>query len=87
MHEVTRLPFRSWCAFCVQAKSRGFYKHRSTGEDRANRTYPTVQVDFFTMSNGMAVLLMVDEWTKYVVVELLSNKNAGVFGAIIARYL
>ena len=64
MHEVTHLPFRSWCAFCVQSKSRGFYKHRSTGEDRANRTYPTVQVDFFTRRNGMAVLLMVDKWTK-----------------------
>eukprot|EP00435_Cladocopium_sp_Y103_P023304 s2901_g5.t1 len=87
LHEVTHLPFRAWCSFCVQAKSRGFYKHKSTGEEKANRTFPTVQVDFFTMTSGMAVLLMVDNWTKYVAVEPLRNKNAGVVGAIIARYL
>eukprot|EP00435_Cladocopium_sp_Y103_P025443 s995_g6.t1 len=87
LHEVTHLPFRAWCSFCVQAKSRGFYKHRATGEEKANRAFPTVQVDFFTMTSGMSVLLMVDNWTKYVAVEPLRNKNAGVVGAIIARYL
>ena len=86
MHEVTQYLVDPG-ANCVQAKSRGFYKHRSTGENRANRTYPTVQVDFFTMSTGMSVLLMADEWTKYVSVEPLRNKNAGVIGALMARYL
>ena len=47
LHEVTHLPFQPWCAFCVQAKSSGHYKHRSTGEDRANRSFPTVQIIFF----------------------------------------
>ena len=64
LHEVTHLPFRSWCAFCVQAKSRGFYKHRATGEEKANRSFPTVQVDLCAMPNSMGVLLMVDVWTK-----------------------
>eukprot|EP00435_Cladocopium_sp_Y103_P020525 s4238_g5.t1 len=86
LHEVTHLPFRSWCAFCVQAKSRGNYKHRATAEERANRSFPTVQTDLFMMSNGMSVLLMVDEWTKYIGVEPLRNRNAGVIGAILARF-
>ena len=30
---------------------------------------------------------MVDVWTKYIGVEPLRNKNAGVIGAIIARFL
>ena len=29
LHEVTHLPFRPWCAFCAQTKSRGHYKHRT----------------------------------------------------------
>ena len=49
LHEVTHLPFRAWCAFCVQAKSRGYYKHRSTPDERAARTFPTIQVDLFAM--------------------------------------
>eukprot|EP00435_Cladocopium_sp_Y103_P043647 s2238_g12.t1 len=86
MHEVTHLPFRSWCAFCVQAKPRGDYKKRSTAEERSNRSFPTVQTDLFMMSSGMAVLLMVDEWTKYIGVEPLRNRNAGVIGAVLARF-
>ena len=87
LHEVTHLPFRPWCAFCVQAKSRGHYKHKSTPEELAGRTHPTVQVDLFAMPNCMGVLLMVDVWTKYISVEPLRNKNAGVIGAILARFL
>ena len=89
LHEVTHLPCRAWCAFCVQAKSRGYYKHRSTPNERAGRSFPTVQVDFFAMPNSMGVLLllMVDVWTKYIGVEPLRNKNAGVIGAILARFL
>ena len=71
--EMTHLQFQPWCAFCVQAKSRGHYKHRSTGENRANRSFPTVQIDFFTLSSGMSALIMVDEWTKYVAVEPLRS--------------
>ena len=84
---VTHLPFRAWCPFCVQAKSRGYHKHRSTPDERATRTFPTVQVGLFATPNYMGVLLMVDVWTKYVGVEPLRNKNAGVIGAILARFL
>ena len=37
--------------------------------------------------NCIGVLLMVDVWTKYISVEPLRNKNAGVIGAILARFL
>ena len=60
LHEVTHLPFRSWCAFCVQAKSRGFCKHRASAEEKTNRYFPTVLVDLFAMPNYIGVLLMVD---------------------------
>jgi len=79
---VTHLPFRAWCAFCVQTNSRGYHKHRSTPDGRA-----TIQVGLFAMPNYMGVLLMVDVWTKYVGVEPLRNKNAGVIGTILARFL
>ena len=79
---VTHLPFRAWCAFCVPTNSRGYHKHRSTPDGRA-----TIQVGLFAMPNYMGVLLMVDVWTKYVGVEPLRNKNAGVIGTILARFL
>ena len=79
---VTHLPFRAWCAFCVQTNSRGYHKYRSTPDGRA-----TIQVGLFAMPNYMGVLLMVDVWTKYVGVEPLRNKNAGVIGTILARFL
>ena len=87
LHEVTHLPFRSWCAFCVQAKSRGFCKHRASAEEKTNRYFPTVLVDLFAMPNYIGVLLMVDVWTKYVGVEPLRIRNGGVIGAVLARFL
>lgn len=39
------------------------------------------------MPNYMGVLLMVGVWTKYVGVEPLRNRNRGVIGAILARFV
>ena len=89
LHEVTHLPFGAWCAFCVQAKSRGYYKHRSTPGERAGRSFPTVQrasgplchAEFHGCSfDGRRLDQM--HWSGTI-----RNKNAGVIVAILARFL
>ena len=41
LHEVTHLPFKKWCAVCVQAKSRTNHQRASPPEEHAQRSYPT----------------------------------------------
>ena len=40
LHNLTHMPFRSWCKICVQAKARKNY-HKQVFDSR-----PTVQVDY-----------------------------------------
>ena len=41
LHNLTHLPFRSWCKICQQARGRKDYKHRQVFDSR-----PTIQVDY-----------------------------------------
>ena len=87
LHDVTHLPFKKWCAVCVQAKSRANHQKASAPEELAQRSYPTVQCDFYTVSGNLNVLIMVDCWTKFVAVEPLRNKLQSVVGAAVAKFL
>ena len=66
LHEVTHLPFKRWCSFCVMGKSRANLKCASDPNDLAARTHPTVQVDVFFQTAGNCLLLCVDAWSKYL---------------------
>jgi hypothetical protein len=71
----------------VQAKSRANHQKASAPEELAQRSYPTVQCDFYTVSGNLNVLIMVDCWTKFVAVEPLRNKLQSVVGAAVAKFL
>ena len=87
LHEVTRVPFKKWCAFCVQTKSRGNYKKAAKGEEMAERSHPTIQVDFYTMTRGLHILIMVDTWTKFVAVEPTRTPSGTLIGGVVTRFL
>ena len=87
LHEVTHLPFKPWCGFCVMGKSKVNHKHPTDLQDKSERTYPTIQVDFYVGAHSNNCLLMVDAWTKYIQVESFKSKNQGVIGEAIANYL
>ena len=87
LHEVTHLPFKRWCAFCVMGKSRANLKYASEPAEIANRSNPTVQVDIFFQTAGNCLLLCVDTWSKYVSVYPLRNRISGVIGEKIAEFL
>ena len=41
-HEITHIPHRSWCSFCVRARGRG-RRHRTVGEEGG---VPRVSLDY-----------------------------------------
>ena len=87
LHEVTHLPFKRWCSFCVMGKSKANIKYASDPADVAVRTNPTVQVDIFFQTASNSLLLCVDVWSKFLQVQPLKNKNQGVIGEAIAEFL
>ena len=87
LHEVTRLPFKKWCGFRVQGKSKMDMKYATPTSEVAERTHPTVQRDIFFQSGGDSLLLMIDGWSKYIQVHPLKNKNAGVIGTVLSEFL
>ena len=74
LHELTRLPYRDWCPFCVSTRARGDYHASHADPDlAAARDRPTIQVDFYFCENRdksegslgvKPILLMVDSWTR-----------------------
>ena len=87
LHEVTHLPFKRWCTFCVMGKSKANIKYASDPSDVAARTHPTVQVDIFFQTASNSLLLCVDVWSKFLQVQPLKNKNQGAIGEAIAEFL
>ena len=82
LHELTHLPFRSWCEVCVRAKSKQ-NQHRPQ-----RRRGPVIQIDFAFWSNeegvqttiitgldiqtgiGMAIMVETKEYTNYATTEV-----------------
>ena len=87
LHEVTHLPFKKWCCVCVQAKSKTNHQKPTPPDEMAQRKFPTLQRDFYTVSGKLNVLIMIDSWTKFVAVEPLRDKLQSVVGGAVARFL
>ena len=56
-------------------------------DELAQRSFPTIQCDIYTVSGNQNVLIMVDTWTKFIAVEPSRNKLQSVFGGAVARFL
>ena len=87
LHEVTHLPFKKWCSVCVQSKSRPNHQRSTPPDELAQRSFPTIQYDFYIVSGNLNVLIMVDAWTKFIAVEPSRNKLQSVVGGAVARFL
>ena len=58
LHEITHLPFRQWCPFCVAGKSRADYEHSVEVSDIQQREHPVIQLDIIFAPGGNSVLLL-----------------------------
>ena len=97
LHELTHLPYRDWCPFCVSTRARGDYHASHADPDlAAERDRPTIQVDFYFCENRdksegslgvKPILLMVDSWTRYAHAEPIKPKNAKTVGSAISKFV
>ena len=95
--ELTHLPYRDWCPFCVSTRARGDYDASHADPDlAAERDRPTIQVDFYFCENRdksggsrgvKPILLMVDSWTRYAHAEPIKPKNAKTVGSAISKFV
>ena len=52
LHELTHLPYRDWCPFCVSTRARGDHHASHADPDlAAEGDRPTIQVDFYFREN------------------------------------
>ena len=73
-HNLTPLPYRSWCEYCVKSKGRENHSKRQT--DRQ----PVIQVDYFFVNTGpdvgqRAILTAVDVQTGLATAVVVPNKG------------
>ena len=89
LHEITHLPFRQWCPFCVAGKSRSDYKHPVEVEEVLQREFPVLQLDIMFAPSGNSVLLIIDTWTRYVNVfaAAMKTKSAKSVATSISEFL
>ena len=76
LHEITHLPFRKWCPFCIAGKARADYKHSVEAEEVQAREHPVIQLDIMFGPGGSAVLLLIDTWTRFVFTAQMKQKSA-----------
>ena len=82
-HEMTHLPFRAWCEFCVSCKSKSDSQKAVSEEPSGRRSNPTMQMDFcFGKSQPKdpltTVLVVLDTWTKMVLAIPLESKGMAI---------
>ena len=71
LHELTHLPFWSWCEHCLSCKSRGDNQTLLEDPSEGRRSVPTIELDycFAKAESGdpiLTVLVGIDTWSKMV---------------------
>ncbi len=87
LHEITHLPFRRWCPFCVAGKSRADYKHPVEVEEIQQREHPVIQLDIMFGPSGRSVLLLIDTWTRFIFTASMKSKSAKTISDAISEFL
>ena len=68
-HEVSHLPFRSWCAFCVRGRGQSCAHPRV---DQGDESLPVIAVDYMfggtpdAPATDLPILIVHDRWSKSV---------------------
>ena len=75
LHELTHLPFRSWCPICTQAKARQDVHRRST-----QKSLPVIQVGYAFVSSAAdgleaTVLTAIDTITGMSLATIVTSKG------------
>ena len=92
LHELTHVPFRPWCKYCVMSRSKANqHSHMPDPVGESQREFPTIQCDFFFMEPGkegaVVALLMVDVCSRFVSVAPLKQRNAQTVGRALVNFI
>ena len=89
-HNVSHIPFRSWCSHCVRGRGRSFY-HKKVSHEADDPSRPVVSLDYgFFGAPGeipadsvggskMPVLVVRDRFTKGIFTHLVPSKGTEHF--------
>ena len=83
LHELTHIPFRSWCDFCLSCKSKSDAQRQVADEPEGRREVPAIQLDYaYGKSENheklLCVLVAVDCWTKMLLAMPLNSKGSNM---------
>ncbi len=87
LHEITHLPFRQRCPFCVAGKSRADYKHSVQVSDIQQREHPVLQSGIMFAPGGNSVLLLVETWARYTFAVSMRARSAKSVADSISEFL
>ena len=89
-HNVSHIPFRSWCAHCVRGRGKSFY-HRKVSHEADDPSRPVVSLDYGFFGapeeipadsvggSKMPVLVVRDRFTKGIFTHLVPSKGTEHF--------
>ena len=89
-HNVSHIPFRSWCAHCVRGRGKSFY-HRKVAHEADDPSRPVVSPDYGFFGaleeipadsvggSKMPVLVVRDRFTKGIFTHLVPSKGTEHF--------
>ena len=80
LHELTHVPFQSWCVFCQTRKGKDDHHGLEVVTSKSDRSVPIIQSDFMynrSQEDGeiAVALLMTDEWTRMLRAFPISSKK------------
>ena len=87
LHMLTHLPFRAWCPFCVSCKSKDDKQSSVPPVAEAQREHPVIQLDIMYGPEQVAILLLVDCWTRWCKAIPMKTKSAKFCGRAIVEFL
>ena len=88
-HEITHIPFRTWCRHCVRGKSKDSQHRTKKKEEKEEEKVPTISMDYMFLgrkgTNGVEeedkmipVLVIKDGQTKCIFAHVVPKKGGGM---------
>ena len=82
-HELTHIPYRDWCEFCIQCQAKSDSQGTPEEESGGRRGIPCIQMDFcYSKENPkdktLVVLVVIDVWTKMVLSVPLESRGTQI---------
>ena len=79
-HNLTHLPFRSWCPCCVAAKAKQWPHRKAAPKGEDEETAPSIHMDYWFMRDDEAdekvtVLNIKEKVTKMFIAHVVKNKG------------